>query len=439
MLLILLAGALTVLHAQSSPSISIELSPSRSVPNDTAMTGTVALNNLDVSSYSFLTFRADTTKYGPPKFHQEPACLGEDTNKDITFDVDEGREVFTIRVYKACPHDIYAHYTLDLSLSNVDTSAPGGEVELATASTRFSMSRYLTPGVPTATSPAPDVQAWMEPDPTTLDMYVHGEWHQFRFRTNVLLYLNDHLGVLAYGGEDFHFVAPGEATQSTTVEEACKNPDDNVIHWRRAINQSLWIAACLPGDAVIDLIHETDGVAPLYRYQFPTLAQGRNSEPAFDEGANAARSADENTAGGLAVGGPIAATDDDNDTLTYSLGGTDAASFGIVPETGQLQTGAALDYEAKSSYSVTVAVHDGKDAGGNADTATDDTIDVIINVDNADEDGNLILSPAQPYAGVAVTTALTDPDGDVANTIWRWERSSDRANWDATGSAGSAT
>ena len=32
-------------------------------------------------------------------------------------------------------------------------------------------------------------------------------------------------------------------------------------------------------------------------------------------------------------------------TLTYTLGGTDAASFSIVSTTGQLQTSTALDYE----------------------------------------------------------------------------------------------
>ena len=47
---------------------------------------------------------------------------------------------------------------------------------------------------------------------------------------------------------------------------------------------------------------------------------------------------------------------------------------------GQLRTKDALDYETKSSYSVTVSVRDNKDADGNADTATDDTITVTITV-----------------------------------------------------------
>ncbi|MYA68498.1 leucine-rich repeat protein, partial [Candidatus Poribacteria bacterium] len=53
------------------------------------------------------------------------------------------------------------------------------------------------------------------------------------------------------------------------------------------------------------------------------------------------------------------ATDvDANTTLAYTLGGTDASSFSIVGTTGQLQTSAALDYETKNSYSVTVSVSD---------------------------------------------------------------------------------
>ena len=46
--------------------------------------------------------------------------------------------------------------------------------------------------------------------------------------------------------------------------------------------------------------------------------------------------------------------DDADDTLTYTLGGPDAASFGIIASSGQLQTKAPLDYETKASYSVEV-------------------------------------------------------------------------------------
>ena len=64
---------------------------------------------------------------------------------------------------------------------------------------------------------------------------------------------------------------------------------------------------------------------------------------------------DENTPVGTDIGDPITATDEDEGaTLTYSLGGDDAASFAIDAATGQLMTMAALDHETKSSYTVTV-------------------------------------------------------------------------------------
>ena len=42
------------------------------------------------------------------------------------------------------------------------------------------------------------------------------------------------------------------------------------------------------------------------------------------------------------IGSPVEATDADGDDLTYSLDGTDAASFGIDAGTGQLKTSAPL-------------------------------------------------------------------------------------------------
>ena len=98
------------------------------------------------------------------------------------------------------------------------------------------------------------------------------------------------------------------------------------------------------------------------------------SPPSFTEGTSTTRSVAENTPSGQDIGTAVAATDADNDTLTYSLGGTDADSFSMDTATGQLQTSGALDYETKSSYSVTVSVSDGN--GGT------DTIAVTINVTN---------------------------------------------------------
>ena len=84
-----------------------------------------------------------------------------------------------------------------------------------------------------------------------------------------------------------------------------------------------------------------------------------NNAPAFDSDM-AERSVDENTEAGMAVGDAVAATDPDGDadSLTYTLGGDDMASFAIDEMSGQVMTSGALDYETKSSYSVTVTATD---------------------------------------------------------------------------------
>ena len=81
-----------------------------------------------------------------------------------------------------------------------------------------------------------------------------------------------------------------------------------------------------------------------------------NKAPVFDEGVSATREVAENSPAGTNVGTPLTATDPDGNTLTYSLSGDDAASFGIDAATGELTTvsGVTYDYETKSTYAVTV-------------------------------------------------------------------------------------
>ena len=110
---------------------------------------------------------------------------------------------------------------------------------------------------------------------------------------------------------------------------------------------------------------------------FTAEATTTNTAPVFTDGTSTTRAIAENIAAGINIGATIAATDANNDTLTYTLGGTDAASFAIDSTTGQLKTQTALDYETKSSYSVTVSVSDGN--GGS------DSITVTINVTDVDE------------------------------------------------------
>ena len=105
-------------------------------------------------------------------------------------------------------------------------------------------------------------------------------------------------------------------------------------------------------------------------------APDSNVAPVFSTD-TAQRSIPENTPAGRNIGERVTATDNDNDTLTYSLGGTNAASFDIVPGTGQLQTEGALDFETKSTYTVTVTARD--------PSSETDTITVTINVTDVNE------------------------------------------------------
>ena len=143
-----------------------------------------------------------------------------------------------------------------------------------------------------------------------------------------------------------------------------------------------------------------------------------NSAPGFPSTETVARSFPENSTGGQNVGGPVAATDGDNDRLIYTLGGTDAADFQILGTTGQIQTqaGVTYDYEDKSTYLVRVTANDGN--GGT------DTQEVTITVDNVEEPGTVTLSTNQPSARTAITASLTDLDGGVTGTTWQWQKSS---------------
>ena len=148
-----------------------------------------------------------------------------------------------------------------------------------------------------------------------------------------------------------------------------------------------------------------------------------NEKPTFTETGTATRSIAENSAISVSIGLPVAATDPENDTLTYTLGGTDVAHFSIVGTSGQLQTKSALDKEIKASYEVTISVHDGKNDAGTVDTAEDANITVTITVTDVEEAGTVALSMTQPSARTQLTATLADPDGGVTGTIWQWAHS----------------
>ena len=137
----------------------------------------------------------------------------------------------------------------------------------------------------------------------------------------------------------------------------------------------------------------------------------------------------ENAAAGTVVG-QVTATDPDNDAVTHSVSGADAAGFNQVfamnASTGEItvKSGASPNHEVKSSYSITVNVTDGEDASGNAESPalTDDSVSVTIRVKNIDEAGTITLIPPTPAVGSVLNAVLTDPDGEL-RIIWvRWHK-----------------
>ncbi len=125
--------------------------------------------------------------------------------------------------------------------------------------------------------------------------------------------------------------------------------------------------------------------------------QDKNVHAEFPD-TTATRSIAENSAAGTNVGAAVTANDTENHTLYYSLNGTDKDEFDVGLNTGQItvKTGKVPNYEAKTSYSVTVEVSDRKDTNDNADTKIDDTIAVTINVTDVDEPPALRPSPWRP-------------------------------------------
>ena len=139
------------------------------------------------------------------------------------------------------------------------------------------------------------------------------------------------------------------------------NTGGGFVNWPIPDEESYrdWISTVGTGDNVIVAFARPSG----------------NDAPSFGSGNLFFRSVDEEQAAGANVGGPITATDDNVDTLSYSLGGSQAASF-TVTDTGQIQTAVVLDYETESSYEVTLSATDGTDTT---------TVDVEITVNDVDE------------------------------------------------------
>ena len=123
------------------------------------------------------------------------------------------------------------------------------------------------------------------------------------------------------------------------------------------------------------------------------------------------------------VAQPVVATDPNEDTLTYTLGGADAASFDIVDTSGQLQTKAPLDREDKDTYMVTVTATD--PSGLSA------TVNVTIKVTDVDE------APTIMRGGLAISGRMSaDYAEDRTDAVETYNASGPdaaMATWDLSG------
>ena len=134
-----------------------------------------------------------------------------------------------------------------------------------------------------------------------------------------------------------------------------------------------------------------------------TNAVPPNAAPEFSP-TTATRSVPENTAANTNIGTALpAATDADNDPLTYMLEDADAASFNFNAATRQLSTksGVTYDHETKPSYSVTLKADDSN--GGT------DTLAVTITITDVEE------PPGRPAA-----PSVTAVDGTPTSLSVNW-------------------
>ena len=139
----------------------------------------------------------------------------------------------------------------------------------------------------------------------------------------------------------------------------------------------------------------------------------------------------ENSGANVDVGAAVAASDDDNDTLTYSLGADGAAFFTIDSGTGQIKTktGVTYDFETRTFYNVTVNVRDNKDAAGNNDSAIDASVDVRIGVVDVNEQPAIDTTTTAVSVAENQTSVLTYAATDVDNTNNESHDSANTLTW----------
>ena len=138
---------------------------------------------------------------------------------------------------------------------------------------------------------------------------------------------------------------------------------------------------------------------------FNSVKERVDHAPVFPPTETGLRTVAENTPPGTPIGEPFSATDADGHELTYFLlDELDYESFDLNPSSGQLLTKAPLDYETRSLYRLTVAVHDGGDDHAGDDHSFDATLAVTVIVTDVDENQVDDCIQAMPDSGTVTGT-----------------------------------
>ena len=189
----------------------------------------------------------------------------------------------------------------------------------------------------------------------------------------------DRTGASAINGYDIRYILAGATDRSDLAWRKANDiwSSGSLTHTLNGLSARAWDVQVRAKNA--------EATGPWSSETEATPTAGGNAEPFFSPTA-VTRSVAENTAAATSIGSPVAAIDHStSSTLTYSLGGTDAAHFTIDTSSGQLKTKSSLNHEDKETYSVTVSVHDGLNSSGSSDTSVDDTVEVTINVTDVNE------------------------------------------------------
>ena len=96
-----------------------------------------------------------------------------------------------------------------------------------------------------------------------------------------------------------------------------------------------------------------------------------------------------------------------NDTGELTIVDEDAATEAI-----ELHT---PDFETKSSYSISIVATSGAD-----DRLLRSSVDVTVNVIDAEDEGSVSLTAREPQVGRTIVATVSDDDGGVALRMWTW-------------------